>query len=158
MLHFSILSAIILVTQTSALFTIDYPPPACNGTDTQSHNGAPCGDFTFDFSTINKTTFQVQTDTIALTTSNNTTATWKFRITRDQPELGRWIDMLPAVTQNGQGAYCVRDITVPLYWHAHGAVIKVVQSVAGEMAYKVSLSLFSSRVDRGKDLMMNGWG
>ncbi|KAL2075688.1 hypothetical protein VTL71DRAFT_631 [Oculimacula yallundae] len=104
------LVAALLVSQTSAHFTLQYP--ATVGFNDDLESTAPCGSFSVDFSTNTITNFHVGGDVLAMRSSHPDTK-WLFRATIGTPVTGNFTTVSQVIQQSNIGTFCRSDITVP---------------------------------------------
>jgi len=122
-LQSTLVTALLLATQTSSHFLLNYPNTV--GFSDDNEGTAPCGGFNVTFD--NATSFHVDGDAIAVT-STHPQAEWLFRATLDKTGTGdNFTNLLPVVSEAGLGSYCEPGLTVPGTWAGSDGVIQVIQ-------------------------------
>lgn len=127
-LSFVISLTVLLATQSTAHFSISHPI-TCNTPDCVQ----------YDLASQRSSNFYARGGYIHIV-SNDTTATWLFRVTFNQAE-PNWTNLLPVVAQKGLNDFCEPDIVVPASWANRKGVIQIVQISTDGIVAQVSVSL-----------------
>jgi len=137
----SCLVALVLASQASAHFLLNYP--ATVGFDDDNEGNGPCGGETVDFSKDNVTDFHVDGDSIWVTNTHPTT-TFLFRASLDQTAGGNWTNLRQPIQQVGLGESCNPQVAVPSAYEGKKGVIQVIADSPDGILYQCAAVSFVS--------------
>ena len=112
------------ILSANAHFILDFPSGLTD--DTEEMATGPCGgqDFSFDG---DATELAVNGFPVQVTTSHPE-AMWSYRYTTDEEEPLTWTDIVPIVSQQGVGKFCLSSLNVSADLAGQTALMQVIQA------------------------------
>lgn len=127
-------AALLLAASVQAHFQLVEPKSI--GFSDDEEGKAPCGSFTPNFDKDTITDFHVGGQPIAVL-SGHPEYKWLFRVTFDESVDGEWQQIYDIVDQQGLGAFCIPDVTVPDSWVGKTGVLGIVGGASDGNLYQV---------------------
>jgi hypothetical protein len=130
----ALLTLLSLASLSTAHFLLDYPPTVGFSDDNESTS--PCSGFD---PIVNSSSTSIPVDSFPLQlTSTHPQANWLFRATTDTKAPFNWTNLLPVVSEQGLGAFCLPNLKIPASFAGKGGVIQIVQGAADGALYQVT--------------------
>ncbi|KAI5863302.1 hypothetical protein GGS23DRAFT_526547 [Durotheca rogersii] len=147
-------SALLLARSLHAHFTVQHPP-IIGPFNAEEEDSAPCGGHSPDLNTLPANDFHVDGDAIA-TTLTHSQSTWLYRVTTDATASGNWTQIWGIVDQQGAGAFCIPQISVPHSFIGQKVILSIVSHATDGFLYQCSALNFVEGIATAPSDCRNG--